>query len=92
MSSQENIRMINLRVVSNSVIIALLSGILVTLILILGRLPSPTPTLQAIRDAKTSQERVALVKRIPLVQVQGTVEVSGSVAVENTPLEVEISR
>ena len=76
------------------VLIVLLSTILVVQMLILSRMPqtSPNPpTVGALRNAKGEQKRKLLLD-IPIVQVQGSVEVSGSVDIDNAPLEVEIVR
>jgi hypothetical protein len=56
---------------SNFIIVVLLAGILATQIIMLQRMPAPLPTLGAIRNARTSDARVALFRSIPLVQVHG---------------------
>jgi len=82
---------------SNWLIVTLLAAILVTQVLILLRMPTPPPTIGAVRNAKTSSARTELFQSIPLVRVQGgtiDAEITGAVDVEvqNTPLEVEVYR
>jgi len=72
----------------NWVTATLLAAILVTQILILLRVPPPAPTLQDLRNAKAGSAGRELLDTVPLVRVQGTVDVQ----VENTPLEVQIYR
>ena len=83
-----------LRAVSTVVLL----GILAVLILIYLRLPQAQhfPTLKDVREAVGDQKQ-GLLMEMPMVRVQGTVSVdvtnsSLDVSVENTPLEVEISR
>lgn len=67
--------------------VALLAAILAVQLLILSRMPSTPPTLADLRKVKAEQRREMLL-RIPLVRVEGTVNVD----VNNTPLEVQIAR
>lgn len=70
----------------------LLTGILVTLILILQRLPSPPPTYGEIKQLKGKERRAAL-DSLPYVRVTGSVDIDNSVDVyvQNT-VDVEIAR
>jgi hypothetical protein len=68
----------------NWVVVSLLAAILVTQILILLRMPPPPPTFQSVRNAKPASVRRELLQRVPLVRVEGTVEVE----VQNEPLQV----
>lgn len=79
------------------VIVALLTGILGTQMLILFRMPAAWPTIQAVQNAKTDDARKGLLLGIPLVRIQGgtvSADITGTVDVEvqNTPLGVEIYR
>jgi hypothetical protein len=74
-------------------VVFLLIGILVVQILILRRMSPPLPTLAVLRQA-TPEGRKELLLRRPLVTVDGSVSIDGTVGVniENTPVEVEINR
>ncbi len=88
MSSNVNTHIGSLQAASNWLIVALLAAILTTQVIILVHMPAPAPTLQALQDAKTPQARATVIRNIPLSRVHGGIEVT----VENTPLEVELSR
>ena len=72
-------------------VICLLGGIVGLLLAILQRMPGPSPTLGELRNADAKSRETLLLQR-PIVYVQGTVEVNGTVDVGNTPLEVEVAR
>ena len=75
-------------------LIVLLSAILVVQVLILSRMPQAAlkpPTLGDLRNAKGEQRRELLLG-LPIVHVQGSVDVSGSVNINNEPLQVQIVR
>lgn len=84
------------------VVVALLSSTLAVQLLILKKMPEPLPSLAILGEASTVEEKRALLLRRPLVTVDGTVGVTGTVdvsvegtvdvSVENTPLEVEVTR
>ena len=78
-------------------IVALLTGILGTQVLILFRMPASSPTIRAVQNAKTDDARTELLLSIPLVRIQGgtvNADITGTVDVEvqNTPLGVEVYR
>ena len=72
-------------------VVVLLSAILVVQILTLLRAPQATPTMADLREASGDQ-RGELMLRVPLVRVQGAVEVNGSVEIENDTIQVEVVR
>ena len=76
-------------------VVVLLTAILATQILILRRMPNSSPTVGALQDAKTKEARTELFRSIPLVSVQGTVDVdvqgTADVEVKNIlPVDVEV--
>ncbi len=75
------------------VVVVLLAAVLVVQLLIFYRMQTGSPTLADLRKAKPEQ-RPEMLLRIPLVRVEGTVDVAGTVDVDvnNTPLEVQIVR
>lgn len=80
---------------SNWIVILLLGSILTTQVLILLRIPRSPPTVGAVRAAKGREALSALLLATPIVRVEGGVieaRVTGSVEVENTPLEVSLNR
>ena len=72
-------------VVYRILISALLASVLLVQMLILRRMPSPTPTMADI-VAAPAENRRNLLMRIPLARVNGSVVAQ----IENTPLEVDV--
>jgi hypothetical protein len=79
-------------------VVALLTGVFVIQVLILLRpVPPIQPTFGDWRNAASSEDRKMLIDRIPLVKINGEVDVEVTnkflkVAVENEPLDVKIVR
>lgn len=83
--------------VVNWIVVMLLLAILITQVLILLRMPSFTPTVRMLRNAKTYDEFQQILDGIPLVWVHGgdiRADIAQTVDVEviNTPLEVQLYR
>lgn len=75
-------------------VLVLLTALLVVHVLILMRMPEKLPSVGSLRNATTPEQRRQLLLRKPVVQVDGSVEVDGSVVVTDvqTPVEVTIVR
>ncbi|MEI8290946.1 MAG: hypothetical protein WCH99_15890 [Verrucomicrobiota bacterium] len=80
-----------------TLVVALLAGVLATQIAILHR-TSRTVTLGDCLNKKlTKEQKMALLQALPLVRVNGTVDVDIQnnpleVEIENTPVDVQIQR
>lgn len=72
--------------------LVLLGAILAVQVMILRRLPQQRlVSMTDVRNAPADQRR-DLILGLPMVQVYGTVDVQGTVDVENEPLQVQIVR
>lgn len=81
------------------VVAAFLSAILAVQLCILWRLPAKQITWRHVHEAKTADARRAVLKELPVVRVEGTVDarVDNTVDVDvqnvlDQPLQVEIAR
>lgn len=72
-------------------VVVLLIVIATLQFLILQRVSVPVVTLQTLNETKDPSEKDALRKTIPLVRVSGTVEVEGSVDIDNVYSEVDVN-
>ena len=75
-------------------VILLLAATLTVQVKILRKIPDPLPSIATLQTATTPQAKKDVLMRRPLVTVNGSVEVEGTVDVDiqNTPVEVEIVR
>ena|ERR1700681_2570154 len=75
-------------------VVLLLAAMLVVQVAILRKMPEPVPSVAAIQNAASPAATRDLLLRRPMVTVNGSVEVEGSVEAEIinfTPIEVEIT-